>query len=150
MAFDPLKLLKGALKIAADVTGLDTIGDIIGIFDAGNMTPEQQTALANHEIQLKELALRELETEIAAKVDLMKTEILSEDAYVRRARPTGLYISYIVSAGLAAALVFGVEVDAAAILTLIGPLMGFSGWYTYNRTKEKMNGAATSSSTSRH
>lgn len=140
MAFDPLKLLKGALKIAADVTGLDTVTDIIGLFDGDNLTPEQQNALANHEIRLKELALQELETEISAKIDLMKTEIKSEDAYVRRARPTGLYISYIVSVGLAAALIVGQDVDAAAVLTLIGPLMGFSGWYTYNRTKEKMNG----------
>ena len=138
MGFNPLNLLKGAARALGDAFGVD-VGAILGL-DEKDLTPEQRAALANHEVALRELAFRELETEITAKVDLMKTEIKSEDAYVRRARPTGLYISYVCSLGLVTAVVLGVDIDPGAILTLLGPLMGFSGWYTYNRTKEKVNG----------
>ena len=139
MGFNPLKLLKGAARLVGSAVGIDVEGAIRAFED--DPSPEAQAVLAQLDVQLRELALEELQTEINAKVDLMKTEIKSEDAYLRRARPTGLYISYLVSVGLAGALIAGVEMDAAAVLTLMGPLMGFSGWYTYNRTQDKKNAA---------
>lgn len=135
MRLNPLKLLKGAAKLIGSAVGIDVAGAIEAL--ENDPSPQAQAALQQYELQMRELSLVELKTEIDAKVDLMKTEIKSEDAFVRRARPTGLYISYLVSMGLAGALIAGVEIDAAAVLTLIGPLMGFSGWYTYNRTQEK-------------
>ena len=140
MGINPLKLLKKAAEVLGGAVGIDIKGALDALDDSPD--PQVQAALQQFEVQMKELALEELQTEIDAKVDLMKTEIQSQDAFVRRARPTGLYISYIVSVGLATALILGQEVDAAAVLTLIGPLMGFSGWYTYNRTQEKKSGTA--------
>ena len=138
---NPLKLLKGAAKIIGGALGIDVAG-ALEAFDSDDLSPELQVQLQQYELSLRQLARDELKDEIDAKVDLMKTEIESGDPFVRRARPTGLYISYLVSLGLAAALIFGVDLDPAAVLTLIGPLMGFSGWYTYNRTQEKKVGMA--------
>jgi hypothetical protein len=138
MGFNPLNLLKGAAKAIGEIAGVD-LSSILGMKEE-DLSPEQRALLASHEVALRELAFKELETEINAKVDLMKTEIKSEDPYVRRARPTGLYISYICSLALVGAVVAGVDVDPTAILTLLGPLMGFSGWYSYNRSQDKKNG----------
>jgi hypothetical protein len=140
MGFNPIKLLKGAAKLVGGAVGIDVEGALDAIMD--NPTPEQEAQLQQFEVQMKELALKELETEIDAKVELMVTEIKSEDAFVRRARPTGLYISYLVMTGLAAALVAGVDIDATAILTLVGPLMGYSSWYSHNRSSDKKNAQA--------
>ena len=60
-----------------------------------------------------------------------------EDKYVSRARPTGVYVSYLVALGFSGALIAGVQIDPTAILTLIGPLIGGSAFYTHKRTQEK-------------
>lgn len=148
----PNGLVKGLVSLLPGV--LDTLGGITGLdvlkkaADALKGVPpekrlELELAIMQHERELRSLALAEMQTEIQAKVDLMKAELAQEDKYVSRARPTGLYISYLVSLGLAAAVIAGVRIDTAAILTLLGPLMGFSGWYAYNRTREKLNGNNT-------
>ena len=138
---NPLKLLKGAAKIIGGALGIDVAG-ALEAFDSDDLSPELQVQLQQYELSLRQLARDELKDEIDAKVDLMKTEIESGDKFVRRARPTGLYISYLVSLGLAAALIFQVDIDPTAVLVLIGPLMGFSSFYTYSRTQEKKVGRA--------
>ncbi len=60
-----------------------------------------------------------------------------EDRYVSRARPTGVYVAYLVCSGFALALILGVKIDPTAMLILIGPLIGGSAFYSHNRTKEK-------------
>jgi hypothetical protein len=140
MGFNPLKLLKAAGKVIGGAVGIDIEGAIEAL--ENDPSPDSQAVLAELDVRLKELALEELQTEIDAKVELMVAEIKSEDAFVRRARPTGLYISYLVMTGLAAALVAGVDIDATAILTLVGPLMGYSSWYSHNRSSDKKNAQA--------
>jgi hypothetical protein len=112
MGFNPLKLLKAAGKVIGGAVGIDIEGAIEAL--ENDPSPDSQAVLAELDVRLKELALEELQTEIDAKVELMVAEIKSEDAFVRRARPTGLYISYLVMTGLAAALVAGVDIDATS------------------------------------
>ena len=140
MALNPLKLLKGGAKILGDLVGIDIAGALEEL--SNDPSPKAQAALQQFDLRMRELSIQELQDEMDAKVDLMKTEIKSEDAWVRRARPTGLYISYLVSLGLAGALIAGIDIDAAAVLTLLGPLMGFSSFYTHQRTQEKKAGMA--------
>lgn len=137
MSFNPLKLLKGAAELVGGALGLDVKGALDAVLD--NPTPEQEAKLLEFETRMRELALQELQTEIDAKVALMTAEIGSEDAFVRRARPTGLYISYLVIAGLVTAVIYGVQIDVGEILSLTGPIMGYSGWYAYNRSQDKKN-----------
>jgi hypothetical protein len=138
MGFNPLKLLKAAAKVVGGAVGIDVEGALDAI--SNDPSPEQQAALQAFEVQMRELALRELETEIDAKVALMTAEIVSEDAFVRRARPTGLYASYLVILGLVVATIAGAQIDVGEVLALTAPIMGYSGWYAYNRTQDKKNG----------
>jgi hypothetical protein len=138
MGFNPLKLLKGAAKVIGGAIGIDVEGALEALSD--NPDPEVQAALQQYEVQMRELSLKELQTEIDAKVGLMTAEIKSEDAFVRRARPTGLYMSYLVIAGLVAATIAGVTIDVGEIIALTAPIMGYSGWYSYNRSQDKKNG----------
>lgn len=150
MGFNPLKLLGAAAKTIGRVFGVD-LGAIEEALSSGNLTPEQRAALMEHEVELKRLAMEEMRTEIEAKVDLMKAEIASEDPYVKRARPTGLYVFYGVTivqvAVVSAVILFGIKVDylalSAAFGSITGPLAGYSGWYAWNRSKDKENGVAS-------
>jgi hypothetical protein len=60
--------------------------------------------------------------------------------YVKRARPTGLYIFYLVTVVLVVAIVFKVEVSVPDVLALTGPLAGYGSWYAFNRSQDKKNG----------
>ncbi len=135
---NPLKLLGGAAKILGSVFGVD-LSAIEKALEKDDLSPQQRVMLQDHTIRLKELALEEVQTEVNAKLELMKAELEQEDKFVKRARPTGLYVSYLVSLGLAVALIAGADIDPAAVLTILGPVMGFSGWYTYQRSQEKLN-----------
>jgi hypothetical protein len=145
MAFKPLKLLQKAAEILGSAVGIDVGAALKKIID--NPTPEQEAALQQYDLQMRELALKELETEVDAKVGLMVAEIKSEDAFVRRARPFGLYIFYAVTLVqvLVVSLVILMEMEidylglTAAFGSIVGPLAGYSGWYTYNRTQDKKN-----------
>lgn len=139
MGISLLKVLPGVLKAAAKVLGLD-IGKAVEAIVGEQLTPEQQSALnlamLDHEIAMKQIGLDELKT-VLSETQLM---LSSEDKYVSRARPTGLYIAYACSVAMTIALVTGTAVDAAAILTLMAPLYGAQGYYMHLRTREKMNG----------
>lgn len=135
MGIPLISLIPKIVKTAGKVLGIDSLGDIVDALDKNRMTPEQRIAV--------EAALREHEKEML-EVVLSETNLMiqSEDKYVKRARPTGLYVAYAISIGLSAALIFGVKVDAASILTICAPLYGAQGYYMHLRTKEKMNGGS--------
>ena len=149
MGFKPLQLLKKAAEVVGTAVGIDVVGALDKIIN--NPTPEQEAALQTFDLRIRELALEELETEIDAKVDLMIAEIQSEDAYVRRARPTGLYMFYVTTAVqvvvVSLVILMEMEIDylglAAAFGSITGPLAGYSSWYAYNRTQDKKNGAGS-------
>ena len=135
------KLLGGLAKEIPVVGGL--VSDLLMKTDEelAKLPPEQRV---NFELQLKQLSLQEFQTEINAKVDLMKAELAQEDKYVKRARPTGLYIFYVAALTVTVALVAGVSMDTGAILTILGPLGGYGGWYSFNRSQDKRNGKTPS------
>lgn len=143
MAFPLLGLIPGILRTIASITGLSPVKEAADAIQNAQIPPEKlaelQEALQRHELAMKALSVEELKTAVSESVAM----ISSSDKFVSRARPTGLYAAYIVSAALGAALIFGVKVDATAILTLMGPMYGAASVYVYSRTKEKLNGYGT-------
>lgn len=133
MGFPIINIASKIIKAAAGVLGVDSVKDVVDAIQGNKLTPEQRLAIESaadeHEKEMTELALSE--------TNLM---IQSEDKYVSRARPTGLYVAYVSSIAMVIALISGTHIDAAAILTLMGPLYGAQGYYMHLRTKEKMNG----------
>lgn len=142
MGIPILKALPGLFKAIGKITGIDIIDKAADALLGHNLSPEQELALQQavmeHELAVRQINIEELKT-VMAESQLM---IQSDDKYVKRARPTGLYIAYLCSIGLTIALIAGVKVDSAAILTLMAPLYGASGYYMHLRTKEKMNGGS--------
>ena len=142
MAIPLLGLLPKVIKTAASILGIDSVKDIVDTLQGNKVTPEQQlalqTAMQEHEKDMRALDLDELKS-VLSETNLM---IQSDDKFVKRARPTGLYVAYACSLAMVAALISGAHMDAAAILTLMGPLYGAQGYYMHLRTKEKMNGGS--------
>lgn len=137
-----LSLLPAALKAIAKVTGLDVVKQAGDALASAQFTPEQQTelkqALMAHEAEMARLSLEDFKVAMSESL----AEIQSPDKFVSRARPFGVYAACVITSALAVALIAGVTVDTAAILTLIAPMWGQAAWYTFNRTREKMNGGA--------
>lgn len=134
-----LDLLGPILKVAGKVLG---IGDKVKeVADAIEGAPPEVRAkiaadLQQHEQALKALSIEEMRVAMSESIAMVQ----SSDKYVSRARPTGLYIFYLVSAAIAVGMLFGVRIDSTAVLTILGPLAGVGGTYVYNRTREKLNG----------
>lgn len=140
MGIPLISLIPKVFKAAAGILGIDSVKDVVDAINNNKLTPEQRVeleqAVQEHTKEMRQLDITELK-EVMSETSLM---IQSTDKYVARARPTGLYTAYVISLGLAAALVFGVQIDATAILTLCAPMYGAQGYYMHLRTKEKMNG----------
>lgn len=140
MPFPLLTLIPGLLRTVAKFAGLDS-GGILSkaaeTLENISIPPEKQAemeqALQKHEEAMAALSIEEMKTAQAESIAMVQ----SEDKYVSRARPTGLYIFYGVSAAIAIAMLFGVKIDSTAILTILGPLAGVGGTYVYQRTQEK-------------
>jgi len=152
MPFNPISLITGAVSAGAKL-----VKEITGFADKISTTAEEKMTLVNSaqaavhafNIKLEELSNNAFQS----LVDLELAAIRSEDRYVRRARPTGLYIAYTVtgllavvqSALLIIAAVKGapvVLIDTGVIVTMLLPLYGNAAYYQYNRTQEKLNGKA--------
>lgn len=140
MAVPLLSLVPKIFRTVGGILGLNSITDIVDAVSNNRLTPEQRVALdvalKEHEKEMRALDIEELKT-VLSETNLM---IASGDKYVARARPTGLYVAYVISIALTAALVYGTKIDAAAILTICAPLYGAQGYYMHLRTREKLNG----------
>lgn len=127
------------IKAAAGILGVDSVKDVFDAISKDKLTPEQrvalETAVLEQQKEMRQLDIEELK-QVMSETSLM---IQSEDNYVKRARPTGLYVAYACSIAMTIALLTGTTIDAVAILTLMGPLYGAQGYYMHLRTKEKMN-----------
>lgn len=145
MALPLLKLLPSILKTVAKITGIDVVDKAADAIAGTTLTAEKQAeldqAVMQHEVEMKKLAVEEYK----ASAEVIKTEASSSDAYVRRARPTFLYIMY---AALFVNYVVGSVVHLfrqdivpvnlpEGLLVLFGS--GYLG-YSYLRTKDKQNG----------
>jgi hypothetical protein len=142
-----LSILPGVLKTVARVTGLAPLANAADLLSTAQIPPEKQLelqqALMEHELAMKQAAVEEYK----ATVDVIKTEATSEDKYVRRARPSFLYLMYIVL-GVNYVItpiihMFILTVTPYPIppdlLVLFGS--GYLG-YSYLRTKDKQAGNA--------
>jgi len=140
--FPLLGLLPKLIKTAAGILGVDSVKDVVDTLQNNKLTPEQrvalETALQQHEKEMRALDIEELK-QVMSETSLM---IQSDDKFVKRARPTGLYVAYACSVAMTVALIAQVHIDPTAILTLMGPLYGAQGYYMHLRTKEKMNGGS--------
>lgn len=133
-----LALLPEVLKVVGKVTGLSVFGNASTALTGLQLPPEKQVELQEavlvHEQQMKALSIEEMKTAMSEGLAM----IASPDKYVARARPTGLYIFYLVSAAIAIGMLFGVKIDPTAVLTILGPLAGVGGTYVYQRSQEKI------------
>lgn len=135
-----LGLLPGVLKTIGRVLGLGAATEVGKALENLQIPPEKQAelrlALLSHEADMKQLNIDEMKQAMSESLAMIQ----SSDKFVSRARPTGLYIFYTISAALAIGMIFGVKIDPAAILTILSPLAGVGGLYVYKRTQEKVNG----------
>ena len=133
-------LLPSILKTVGNALNIGVVKDAAAALQGATLTAEQQAslqqALLTHEATMKQLSIDELKAVMSESLAMLS----SSDKYVARARPTGLYIFYGVSAAIAIGMLFGVKIDPTAVLTILAPLAGVSGTYVYNRTREKLNG----------
>jgi len=140
MGFPIISIASKVIKAAAGVLGIDSVKDVVDAIQNNKLTPEQriaiETATQEHQKEMRALDIEELK-QVMSETSLM---IQSDDKFVKRARPTGLYVAYACSIAMTIALISGTHVDATAILTLMAPLYGAQSLYIYKRTQEKMNG----------
>lgn len=141
---DLLGLLPGILKTVGKVLGIGKLNEAADELTKAQIPADKQAeiqqALIAQVAQIRQLDVDELKQVMSEAL----AEIQSPDKYVSRARPTGLYLFYLVSAGLATAIIFGIKIDPTAVLTILGPMAGVGGTYVYRRTTEKLNGNGTS------
>lgn len=144
MGFPLISLIPKIVKTAANILGVDSIKDVVDTFEQNRLTPEQRVALdaadKQFALDMRQADIDELKTFMSESL----AEIQSSDKYVSRARPTGLYIFYAVSAAIAIGMLFGIKIDPTAVLTILGPLAGVGGTYVYKRTQEKLGGNGNS------
>lgn len=143
MAIPLLGLIPKIVKTAGSILGVDSVKDVVDALQNNKLTPEQRVALdaaakefANEQRQLD---LEELRTMMSENLAMIQ----SEDKFVKRARPFGLYTFYVCTVALVVATVFGAKVDPTAILTILAPLAGVGGTYVYRRSTEKLNGGGS-------
>ena len=138
---DFLGIAGGILKTVGGIFGIGGAVDIGEKILSGEIPPEKkvelQAALLQHEKDMKQLEIEEMRVAISESL----AEIQSSDKFVSRARPFGVYAASLITAAMAGALIFQVKIDPTAIVTLLTPLWGSAAYYTFNRTKEKMNGS---------
>jgi len=151
-----LDVLPAILQTVSKVTGLSNVGDVVNALTGNTLPPEQkvalQQAMLEHENALAQINADQFKSVLTESL----AEINSEDNYVKRARPTGLYVGYAVVAFLAALQGFLLAkavlhnppfsptwLDTGTMTTILTPLFGTGGLYMWLRTKEKTtsNGA---------
>jgi len=113
----------------------------------GQMTPEQMGEANRHTEKMSELALEERAANIAEINKSLRAEIVSEDKFVRRMRPTFGYLMAITWAaqmlGIAYVIVFdtakaGIVLNAMSSLSAIWAVgLSVLGIYVYKRSEDK-------------
>lgn len=140
-ALSLLGLLPAVLRTVGKIIGRPAEADAIaGTVERADIPPEKReelaAALASYEVQLRQLDVEALK----AMISETTTMVQSGDKYVSRARPTGLYVAYAITVALAVGLIAGVDLDPTAILTILTPCWGASGYYMHLRSEDKRHG----------
>ena len=90
-----MSFIGDALSAVGKFTGISTVKDAAEIvINAIKKDPDLEKELGRIELEYRKLAIKEAE----GVRSLFKAEIKSEDSYIRRARPTFLYMGYILIA----------------------------------------------------
>src|SRR5437762_10714139 len=117
-------ILPKVLQIAGNILGIGTLKDAGAAIKNLQLSPEQEAqlnqALMVHEAAMKQLSIDEMKIAMSESVAMIQ----SDDTYTKRARPTALYAATAITAGLAAAMIFGSHLDTGAITALLLPLWG--------------------------
>lgn len=133
-----LSLLPKVLQTVARIAGIDVTPIVSAI---SGLPPEKklelETAIMNHELEMQKLDVAAL----SQLVDEAKAATTSEDKFVRRARPMGLYVAYLITAIIAIGVLLNLVKQETwpLIAEIILPLYGNAAYYSHNRTKEKIN-----------
>ncbi len=144
MAIPILSLLPKLVKAAASILGVDSVKDVVDMIEGNKLSPEQKVALDAAAKQF-EIEQRQIDTEQMKQFVLEAVaEINSPDKFVSRARPTGLYFAYILSALIVAGMLLHAPLDRALVVEVMLPMYGAGGYYMYLRTREKLNGSSGS------
>lgn len=135
-----LGILPKIIKAAGSILGVDSVKDVVDAIEGNKLTPEQKVALdtatKQFEVEMRQIDTEQMKQFVAESV----AEIQSSDKYVSRARPTGLYLAYALSAFVVIGMLTHLPIDRALVAEVIVPMYGAGGYYMYLRTKEKMNG----------
>ncbi len=125
----------------------DALGNLGGAIKTGAITAEQIAEANRHAEKMAEIEMQNHQSTLATANETVRAEISSNDAYVRRMRPTFGYFMAVTWAAqmlaLAYVIVFETE-KSAFVLNAMGNLsaiwaMGLSvlGIYVYKRSEEK-------------
>ncbi len=145
------------VNIVADVLdGVDTpitkgaskaLRDVDEAIKSGNIDAEQIAEANRHTEKITELQIRENISNLAAINETIRAEVVSQDQYVRRMRPTFGYIMAVTwgaqMLGLAYVMVFetaraGLVLNAMGNLTAIWAVgLSVLGIYVYKRSEDK-------------
>lgn len=117
----------------------------------GQITPEQMSEAHRHAEEMARMKIEENASSLSEVNQSLRTEVASQDPYVRRMRPTFGYLMAITWAaqmlGLAWVIVFetdkaGVVLHAMSSLSAIWAVgLSVLGIYVYKRSEEKKTGA---------
>ena len=123
------------------------LGEVDAAINAGDISAEQIAEAHRHAEKMAELQMQENSAGLAEINETIRTEVSSQDVYVRRMRPTFGYLMAVTWAaqmlGLAYVIVFETE-KAGFVLNAMSSLsaiwaVGLSvlGIYVYKRSEEK-------------
>lgn len=131
-----LPLLPKLLGLIGKATGLTKVTEAAEALSA--LSPAQSaTALA----AVQAAKLEELKVDagvVASDNEVEKAEIASEHWFVWAARPFLLYAAGVGTVALIIAVMWQIKVDTGAVAELMLPLWGHAGFYTFQRTRERL------------
>ena len=125
----------------------EALGQVDDAITAGKITPERVAEANRHTEEMARIASEEYQTTIREVNRSLRTEVVSNDAYVRRMRPTFGYVMALTWAGQMGAIAYVIVTDPAkagsviAAMASLGTIwtVGLSvlGIYVYKRSQEK-------------
>lgn len=144
-------ILSGALSILdhpAAKTAAQALEKVEEAMSAGQITAEQLAEANRHTEKMAELEMQNYQTTLGEINQSLRAEIISQDVYVRRMRPTFGYLMAFTWAaqmfGIAYVIIFDTD-KAGVVMAAMGNLsaiwaVGLSvlGIYVYKRSAEKV------------
>lgn len=129
------------------------LGDVQQALTQGNITPEQQKEANRHVERMAEMTMEENKGVIAEVQATIRAEGVSDDAYVRRMRPTFGYLMALTWTAQMLAIAYVIVFDTAHVTTVLNGMESLStmwavalsvlGLYVYKRSIEKKTGVVT-------